>query len=124
MTRIARFSLAALDCPDAPALADFYSRITGWEVDVREEGTWVELRSDGGATLAFQQVDGFEPPAWPDGSPGQQAHLDFDVDDLDAGERQILEIGARKADVQPEPEEWRVYLDPAGHPFCLVRSDD
>jgi hypothetical protein len=32
----------------------------------------------------------------------------------------VLAIGARRADVQPEPSAFRVYLDPAGHPFCLV----
>lgn len=123
MPGIARFSLVALDCPDALALADFYAVITGWEVDSRERGTWVELVSDGGATLACQQVDDFAAPDWPDGSP-QQAHLDFDVADLDVGEAQVLAAGARKAEVQPEPDEWRVYLDPAGHPFCLVMAED
>ena len=54
------------------------------------------------------------------GSP-QQAHIDFDVDDLDAAEVEILAIGARKAVGQPRPDSWRVYLDPAGHPFCLVK---
>ena len=46
--------------------------------------------------------------------------LDFDVDDLDVGERAVLAIGARKSPTQPRPDGWRVFLDPAGHPFCLV----
>jgi hypothetical protein len=29
-------------------------------------------------------------------------------------------IGGRKAGVQPDPDHWRVLLDPAGHPFCLT----
>ena len=24
-------------------------------------------------------------------------------------------------EAQPEPDKWRVFLDPAGHPFCLVK---
>lgn len=120
MPGIARYSLTALDCPDPQALARFYGAITGWEVDF-DLGHWVQLRSDGGATLAFQHAPDLVPPEWPDGQPPQQAHLDFDVDDLDAGEEQVLALGARKATFQPS-DQFRVFLDPAGHPFCLVRS--
>jgi hypothetical protein len=52
-----------------------------------------------------------------------QRAFDFDVDDLDVGEAAVLALGARKTDVQPEPEAFRVFLDPAGHPFCLVLAD-
>lgn len=120
MAGIARLSLTALDCRHPRALADFYAAITGWEVD-DEEGDWVELRSDGGATLAFQLDPDHEPPVWPSSDRSQQAHLDFDVDDLDVAEEQVLALGARKAEVQPG-ESFRVFLDPAGHPFCLVRA--
>lgn len=119
---IAKLSLFALDCPDPRQLAEFYAGITGWEVD-RDDGEWVQLRSDGGATLAFQRVPDHLPPVWPTADHPQQAHLDFDVDDLDAGERAVIGLGARKADVQPEPDSFRVLLDPAGHPFCLVLAD-
>ena len=119
MDGIARFSLVALDCPDPQALAAFYAAITGWEVE--DGGHWVQLRSDVGATIAFQRAPDHQPPVWPSADRPQQAHLDFDVDDLDAGEEQVLAIGARKAEVQPG-ESFRVYLDPAGHPFCLVRA--
>lgn len=115
---IARFSLVALDCRDPRRLAAFYSAITGWPVG-DEEGDWVELRSDGGATIAFQLAPDHVPPVWPSAEHPQQAHLDFDVPDLDKGEQAVLAIGARKADFQPG-ETFRVYLDPAGHPFCLV----
>jgi catechol 2,3-dioxygenase-like lactoylglutathione lyase family enzyme len=114
---IARFSLVALDCPDPRALAAFYGAITGWEVGDGDE--WVELRSDRGATIAFQLAPDHQPPLWPSADHPQQAHLDFDVPDLDAGEAQVLALGARKTDSQPGTS-WRVYLDPAGHPFCLV----
>ncbi len=116
---IARFSLVALDCPDPLALADFYAQIVGGVPEVQTESDWVQLRLDTGTHLAFQQAADHEPPGWPDGPP-QQSHLDFDVDDLDEGERAVLAIGARKSPTQPRPESWRVFLDPAGHPFCLV----
>ena len=117
---IATFSLVALDCPDANALATFYQGIVGGELDTKFADLWVILRSETGADIAFQRVDDYVAPSWPDGTP-QQAHLDLDVTDLDAGEEAVLGLGARKHDVQPSPDNWRVFLDPVGHPFCLVK---
>jgi len=126
---IATFSLVVLDCPDPDRLASFYAAITGWRIrvptwlDVDVEGRrWVELHGGEGATLAFQQIPDFVPPNWPGGERPTQLHLDFDVPDLDEAEPEVLALGARKASVQPDPAEFRVYLDPAGHPFCLVRA--
>jgi catechol 2,3-dioxygenase-like lactoylglutathione lyase family enzyme len=122
MVGIARLSLMALDCPDPRALADFYAELTGWEL-AYDGGDWVQLRSDEGATLAFQLAPDHQPPVWPSVDRPQQAHLDFDVVDLDTGEQQVLALGARKAEVQPG-RNFRVFLDPAGHPFCLVLQAD
>ncbi len=120
MTGIAKFSLVALDCPDPEALAAFYSAITGWPVDDDDDdGDWIELNSETGATIAFQRVSDHQPPVWPGNDHPQQLHIDFDVMNLDVGEEQVLALGARKAEFQPG-ETFRVYLDPAGHPFCLV----
>jgi catechol 2,3-dioxygenase-like lactoylglutathione lyase family enzyme len=115
---IADLSGVALDCRDPRALAEFYSSITGLPIE-RDDGEWVQLASSGGGVaLAFQLATDHEPPQWPSASRPQQAHLDFDVDDLDAGEQQVLALGARKAETQPGTT-FRVFLDPAGHPFCL-----
>lgn len=125
MSMLARFSLVALDCPDPLELARFYAELTGWEIDDEGEsewdGTedWVQLHSNGGAALAFQRAPGHRPPVWPSDQHPQQMHLDFDVPDLDEAELEVLALGATKADVQPGTT-FRVYLDPAGHPFCLV----
>lgn len=118
MTGIARFSLVALDCLDPQTLATFYSAVTGWPVH-HDGGDWVQLRSDTGATIAFQLAPDHQAPVWPSADHPQQVHLDFDVPDLDVGEEQVLALGARKAEFQPG-ETFRVFLDPAGHPFCLV----
>ncbi|MFV1999476.1 MAG: VOC family protein [Acidimicrobiia bacterium] len=119
MTAIARFSLVAFDCRDPRELADFYSAITGWEVDPRSDDDWLQLSGGGGATIAFQLAPDHVAPVWPSAEHPQQAHVDFDVPDLDVGEQRVLAIGARKAEFQPG-ETFRVFLDPAGHPFCLV----
>ena len=122
MAGIATFSLVALDCPDPRALGAFYAALTGWEVDPRSSDDWVQLNSGGGAALAFQHAPNHTPPVWPSDDRPQQLHLDFDVPDLAAGEAAVLAIGARLADVQPG-RTFRVFLDPAGHPFCLVLAD-
>ena len=45
-------------------------------------------------------------------------HLDVVVDDLDAAEAAVLDLGATKHEHQPGTS-FRVFLDPAGHPFCV-----
>jgi hypothetical protein len=117
MPAIATLTLTAIDCPDPAVLADFYSRITGWPLDQDEsDDHWVQLVGGAGATVAFQRVDSYRAPDWPGQEHPQQAHLDFEVDDLDLAEAQLLEIGARKHEFQPG-HTFRVYLDPADHPF-------
>lgn len=121
MTGIARFALVALDTPDTEELARFYAAITGWDVAPHESSRWVELASDTGATIAFQEAPDHVPPVWPGNEHPQQLHIDFDVEDLDAGEQAVLDAGARKAEYQPGTT-FRVFLDPSGHPFCLVQA--
>ncbi len=116
----ASFDLVAFDCPDPHALAEFYQAIAGGEIDPKSDDEWVELHFQNGATIAFQRDDYHRPPVWPGGSP-QQAHLDFDTPDLDSAEAAVLMTGAQKAEFQPRPDRWRVFIDPAGHPFCLVQ---
>jgi hypothetical protein len=48
----------------------------------------------------------------------QQIHLDVIVDELAAAEAAVLDLGATKPEHQPGTS-FRVFLDPAGHPFCL-----
>jgi Glyoxalase-like domain len=49
-------------------------------------------------------------------------HLDIEVDDLDVAGAPAVEAGATLAEFQPQ-DDVRVYLDPAGHPFCLFRPE-
>ncbi len=121
---VARFQLCAIDCPDPRALAAFYSAITGWPETTPHEDypEWVQLAAEGGVTIAFQKVEGYRAPQWPGQEHPQQLHLDFTVPDLDAGEAAVLALGAVKHETQPSPDAFRVFLDPAGHPFCLVHD--
>lgn len=124
---------SAIDCADPINLANFYSSITGLKVDVTTENTdsnivWVELKDNQGIPkLAFQKVSNYKAPTWPEGPIPQQLHLDFAVKNLDETEIELLKIGAVKTEFQPgSPKsndystEFRVYLDPEGHPFCII----
>ncbi len=103
----------AFDSRDPVALAEFYAALTGWPIE-RTDEDWVQLQSDGGATLAFQLApDGRATRVAEHEDRPQQAHIDLAVPDLDEGEAQVLAIGATKAEVQPEPDDFRVFLDPA-----------
>jgi hypothetical protein len=110
----------ALDCPDAGQLAMFYAGITGGKVIFHDE-RWAVVQAPGGR-IDFQAAADYVPPTWPDPASSMQMHLDFYVDDADAAEARVLAAGATKYDYQPG-EHFRVYADPAGHPFCLCTED-
>ena len=116
------FQLTAtvLDAPDPRALAGFYSRLLGWPVG-RDEPDWVTLRPPGGGPgLSFQREPSHARPTWPAaaGEQQMQQHLDIEVVDLESAGAEAVAAGAVLAGFQPQ-EDVRVYLDPAGHPFCL-----
>ncbi|MFD4634735.1 VOC family protein [Streptomyces sp. NPDC058284] len=121
---LAAFRAVVLDCPDPHALAEFYAKIVGGTPvpDPADEEAWVGIEGHGGPPIAFQKAPGHRPPQWPAPDGGQQFHLDFTVDDMDAVEKEILTFGATVLDAADRDRSWRVYADPAGHPFCLCAS--
>jgi catechol 2,3-dioxygenase-like lactoylglutathione lyase family enzyme len=129
-----KLDLVVLDCPDALDLARFYAQVLGWRVEDDSDEGWATVappagglgagKPDGGPRLAFQRIDDYVRPTWPGGQHPQQFHLDlWAPDGIDAVEPAVLAAGATAHEHQPsEDGGFRVYLDPAGHPFCLVRS--
>jgi len=117
--------VVAFDCPDARALGDFYAGLLGWEVRDGSDDDWVTIAPAGAGAgspaLAFQRIDDYVEPTWPGGTHPQQAHVDLEVGNLQAGEQLVLAAGASRHQHQPSTNGgFVVYLDPAGHPFCLV----
>ncbi|GGJ83808.1 glyoxalase [Pilimelia anulata] len=109
-----------LDCPDPRALAAFYAELTGLSV-VDADDDWVTLRAGDAVRLAFQRAPDNPPPTWPEPGVPQQFHLDVEVDDVEAAEVRTLALGARRLPGGGGTTSgFRVYADPAGHPFCLV----
>jgi fido (protein-threonine AMPylation protein) len=128
---IAHYAYTALDCANPVELAHFYSKITGLRVQPFDEGEtaqtceWLELLDENNRTkMAFQKIDNYRAPTWPQGDIPQQVHMDFHAKDLDIAEKELIELGAIKTEFQPKPHRFRVYLDIAGHPFCIVQSDN
>jgi len=124
MTLKMKLTAITLDCPDPKALAAFYQQATGLELHSGSGDDFAGLTRQDGLFLGFQRADGYQAPNWPSQSMPQQPHLDFAVDDLDEAEAEalILELDAAKPDFQPGGDQWRVFSDPAGHPFCLTRN--
>ncbi|EDY45584.1 VOC family protein [Streptomyces sp. SPB074] len=124
---IASLQTQVLNCPEPRALALFYARLLGGEVD-RPDPRWAlgedfaTLHLPGGAVLSFQRDPGFRAPTWPAPGVPVQSHLDLGVRDLDAAERVAVAAGARRLPTAAGIVGWRVYADPAGHVFCLVRE--
>lgn len=114
---IGRLHHVIIDCPDPPALAAFYSELLGLPVTWQEADFAVVARNETSSGIAFQLAPGHQPPRWPDPRWPQQFHLDVMVDDVDAAEPKVLALGAQRL---PGGDSYRVYADPAGHPFCLI----
>lgn len=119
--RLPRFGAVVLDCPDPLLLAEFYATLLGWKVDPDSTPHWATVRVPGagdGPALSFQYDPDHRPAPWPDPARPRLVHLDLASDDLDVDEQRVLLLGARPL-YGPEDAPFRVYADPAGHPFCL-----
>jgi len=110
-----------LDAANLEEESQFWHRLLGGDVVKRERHHLVTVA--GSPVLAVQLAPNHTPPQWPDGRP-QQIHLDLAVGDIAAAHQQAMDAGARLLH-EPEgmddasPSGYRVYADPAGHPFCL-----
>jgi Glyoxalase-like domain len=111
-----------LDCAEPWALARFWAGLLGG-TPVEWYPGWVTLEPPPhGQRLSFQATSS------PRDEDVSRVHFDILVDDLAAAHGRVLAAGAVQIaeHVSPrpgpagEPIPWRVYRDPAGHPFCLV----
>lgn len=116
---IGRLYTVVLDTRDPAALARFYTELLGAKITTEEEN-WITIEDGAGKQLSFQTSPEHEPPRFPDPAGAQQLHLDVHVDDVDEAEKQVLALGATRVPDAQEDGTFRVYRDPAGHPFCLV----
>ena len=93
-----------------------------WDVAGEERPEWVTLEWEPVGRFSFHRCEGYVPPRWPRGHGEHQAHFDLLVEDLAEACGVVEKAGGRPLTpiLDPGPKEWRIYADPAGHPFCLV----
>lgn len=109
------------EAADIKAESTFWAELLAGTVEAKD--TWHNVWVDGDWHLAVQLAPDHVPPTWPDNGWSQQVHLDFYVDDLEATHEQVLELGGQLVKAFDNPAArtgFRVYTDPAGHPFCLA----
>jgi Glyoxalase-like domain len=112
-----------LDCPDPWDLARFWARLLGG-TPVEWYPGWVTLEPPPhGQRFSFQGTGKAG-----SGATGQIVHFDVLVSDLARAHERVVALGGvfigERVSPRPGPDgeqiPWRVYQDPAGHPFCLV----
>jgi hypothetical protein len=119
---LVKAGVLVLDCAEPEKLAVFYKALLEAE-ETEATANRVEIRGADGIRLALRRDANATPPSWPRPENSLQAHLDFVVEDLDAAERRVVELGGRPLEAKdaPGPYEERGCADPAGHSFTLRR---
>ena len=115
---VGRIVGVVLDASDIRALARFYASMLGVVIK-GEDGDWINIgpADSDEVTLSFQHAPDHQPPRWPDPAYPQQFHLDIVINGtIEDAEHEVLALGATKLGGE---RSFRVYADPAGHPFCL-----
>lgn len=115
--------VVVLDAAELAPVSAFWAGVLGGRVIADDEDGWHSvLDADDHWRMGIQLAPDHVPPDWPDGTPGQQVHLDLHVADPVEAHRKLVELGAR---VLAAPTDLaaahghRTYADPAGHPFCI-----
>jgi predicted enzyme related to lactoylglutathione lyase len=112
--------VVVFDAADLTAESSFWAGVLDGTVDA--EDAWHMVIVEGERRVAVQLAPNHVPPDWPDGTPPQQIHLDLWVDDFGAAHDRVMSLGAKvlkPAEYVSPDDNFQVYADPAGHPFCL-----
>ena len=111
--------VVVFDAADLAAESSFWAGVLGGTVDAEDD--WHMVLVDGEPRVGVQLAPNHVPPQWPDGLP-QQIHLDLWVEDVAAAHQTVMSLGAellKPAEDADSPDNFQVYADPAGQPFCL-----
>jgi predicted enzyme related to lactoylglutathione lyase len=115
-----KHQVVVFDAADLAAESTFWASVL--DGTVSKEDHWHMVYVDGAPRVGVQLAPNHIPPDWPDGTPQQQIHLDLWVDDFAAAHRHVMSLGAtvlKPAEDTGSIDNFQVYADPAGHPFCL-----
>lgn len=113
--------VVVFDASDLAAESTFWAGVLDGTVDAQDD--WHMVMVDGEPRVGVQLAPNHIPPDWPEGTPEQQIHLDLWVDDFADAHNRVVSLGAKVLKPATEdadsPDNFQVYADPAGHPFCL-----
>jgi len=112
--------VVVFDAADLTAESSFWAGVLDGIVDTEDD--WHMVIVEGEPRVGVQLAPDHVPPDWPDGTPPQQIHLDLWVEDFEAAHARVMSLGAKvlkPAEDVDSPDNFQVYADPAGHPFCL-----
>lgn len=112
--------VVVFDAADLAAESTFWAGVLEGTVDAEDD--WHMVMVDGAPRVGVQLAPNHVAPDWPNGTPEQQIHLDLWVDDFPAAHERVMSLGAtvlKQAEDPDSDDNFQVYADPAGHPFCL-----
>ncbi|HET9870965.1 MAG TPA: VOC family protein [Propionibacteriaceae bacterium] len=120
-TRTAWIGAITIDCSDAEVLRRFYSEaLEGGVVPAHPQALRV-----GELMLVFRELEGWVPPIWPGGNMQMHFEVLVPVGELERQAERLVSLGAQKSSHQdPNDPGLIVFLDPAGHPFCLFEDPE
>ncbi|HTB08993.1 MAG TPA: VOC family protein [Acidimicrobiales bacterium] len=110
------------DAADVAVESAFWAALFDGDVVSDDEEFHCVVSKSGEWLIGVQHAPNHTPPQWPDGVPEQQIHLDLHVEDPQLAHDEALKLGARVIQSAPgftADEGHQVYVDPAGHPFCI-----
>ena len=112
--------IVVFDAADLESESNFWAGVLDGRVDADHD--WHTIFVGDEARIAVQLAPNHVAPDWPNGSPEQQIHLDLWVDDFPSAHEHVMSLGAtvlKPAEDSDSQDNFQVYADPAGHPFCL-----
>jgi len=113
--------VVVFDAAELGPESTFWAGVLGGTVESDELDDWHMIVVDGEPRMGIQLAPNHTAPVWPDGDP-QQIHLDLWVADFPTAHAEVMSLGARvlqQAAGATSGDDFQVYADPAGHPFCL-----
>jgi hypothetical protein len=113
--------VVVFDAADLESESSFWAGVLAGTVDAEDD--WHMVMVDGAPRVGVQLAPDHVAPDWPGGEPKQQIHLDLWVEDFAPAHERVMSLGAtvlKEAEPSDGADNFQVYADPAGHPFCLV----
>ncbi|HKF34053.1 MAG TPA: VOC family protein [Jatrophihabitantaceae bacterium] len=120
-TGLVEWMALTVDCPEPNLMADFYAALLGGRV-TRRIATEANVTA-GDRLINFRLAPDYRPPTWPSSEVPLHSHFEYVVADPQAAVETLVRLGGSLAPHQDSDNPHLVVmLDPAGHPFCLIRS--